>query len=216
MSESDDYLKTAIELAREAGAVLRSYVGREKGVEYKGRANLVTLADKESEALILEGIRERYPDHAILAEESGALGAAAAVTRWVIDPLDGTTNFAHQYPSYTVSIGVETAGVIVCGAVYDPLRDEMFSAARGGGAFLNGERLKVSNVDRLAEGLLITGFPYDFRDRLDTVLEQFRGFLLEAQAVRRGGSASLDLCHLAAGRCDGFWELGLQPWDTAA
>jgi myo-inositol-1(or 4)-monophosphatase len=216
MAASEDYLKTAIDLARKAGAVLRSYVGREKGVAYKGRANLVTLADKESEALILKGIRERYPDHAILAEESGAAGAATAETRWIIDPLDGTTNFAHQYPSYTVSIGVESGGEIVCGAVYEPLRDEMFSGARGQGAFLNGERLRVSTVDRLAEGLLITGFPYDFRDRLDTVLAQFRGFLLEAQAVRRGGSASLDLCYLAAGRCDGFWELGLQPWDTAA
>jgi myo-inositol-1(or 4)-monophosphatase len=215
MSGTEDLLKTAVELARRAGGVLESYVGREKGVEYKGRANLVTLADKESEALILKGIRERYPDHRILAEESGASGDGAG-TRWIVDPLDGTTNFAHQYPAYTVSIAVETAGTIVCGAVYEPLRDEMFSAARGQGAFLNGERLRVSDVARLSDGLLLTGFPYNFRDHLETILSQFRGFLMEAQAVRRGGSASLDMCYLAAGRCDGFWELGLQPWDTAA
>jgi myo-inositol-1(or 4)-monophosphatase len=215
MDGTQELLSTAVELARRAGDVLRSYVGREKGVVYKGRANLVTLADKESEALIIKGIRERYPDHGVLAEESGASGAGAG-TRWIIDPLDGTTNFAHQYPAFTVSIAAETAGVIVCGAVYDPVRDEMFSAARGQGAFLNGERMRVSSVERLAEGLLITGFPYNFRDRLDTVLLQFRGFLMEAQGVRRSGSAALDLCCLAAGRCDGFWELELNPWDTAA
>ncbi|HEX4998947.1 MAG TPA: inositol monophosphatase family protein [Terriglobia bacterium] len=215
MSHTEDRLTTAIDLARRAGAVLRGYVGREKGIEYKGRANLVTRADKESEALILAGIRDRFPEDAILAEESGAVGVSSA-TRWIVDPLDGTTNFAHQYPAYTVSIGVEMDGTVVCGVVYEPLRDELFSAARGKGSFLNGERLQVSNVNRLAEGLLITGFPYDFRDRLDRVLAQFRGFLTEAQAVRRGGSAALDLCYLAAGRCDGFWELGLHPWDTAA
>lgn len=213
-----EHLELAIQLAREAGEVLRRYANVEKHVELKGRSNLVTIADKESEEIIIRGIRDRHPGHGILAEESGAIwpNVACDDVRWIVDPLDGTTNFAHQYPFYCVSIGVEQAGEIVCGAVYDPHRDEMFTGARGEGAFLNGRRLQVSNVDKLARALLITGFPYNFRDRLDAILAQFRGFLIEAEAVRRGGSAALDLCYLAAGRCDGFWELELQPWDTAA
>jgi myo-inositol-1(or 4)-monophosphatase len=213
-----NYLDTAIELARSAGDVLKHYARREKHVEFKGRANLVTIADKESEQLIIEGIRSRYPSHAILAEESGAMHAIQPgdQVQWVVDPLDGTTNFAHQFPFYCVSIGVEQAGEIICGAIYDPHRDEMFSAGRGEGAFLNGERLRVSTVDTLQLALLITGFPYNFRARIETVMAQFHAFLMEAQTVRRGGSAGLDLCYIAAGRCDGFWELELHPWDTAA
>ena len=213
------YLDTAIELARSAGDVLKHYSGRDKLVEFKGRANLVTIADKKSEEVIIRGIRERYPTHAILAEESGAIAsgaAGAASVRWIIDPLDGTTNFAHGYPFYCVSIGVEEQGRIVCGAVYDPIRDEMFSAARARGAFCNGRRLAVSETERISDALLITGFPYNFREHLETVVSQFRNFLVEARAVRRGGSAALDLCYVAAGRLDGFWELELQPWDTAA
>jgi myo-inositol-1(or 4)-monophosphatase len=213
-----EYLQTAIDLARSAGEILTHYLKREKQVEFKGKANLVTIADKESEALLIGGIRERYPDHGILAEESGALASTTGSggVQWIIDPLDGTTNFAHQYPFYCVSIAVEEAGRVTCGAVYDPLRDELFGGARGMGSFLNGERLQVSSVDRLAEGLLLTGFPYNFRERIDEIMAQFRGFLMESQAVRRGGSAALDLCNIAAGRCDGFWELNLNPWDTAA
>lgn len=211
------YLDLAIQLARDAGNILKHYARREKHVEFKGRANLVTIADKESEALIIRGIQQHFPDHAILAEESGIKESGDnAKVRWVIDPLDGTTNFAHQYPFYCVSIGVEENGVVTAGAVYDPNRDEMFSGARGAGAFVNGERIRVSDVDKLSHALLLTGFPYDFREHIDAPLGQFRGFLLESQAVRRGGSAALDLCHMAAGRCDGFWELKLQPWDTAA
>jgi len=213
-----EYLDTAIELARSAGDVLNHYARREKHVEFKGRANLVTIADKESEQLIIQSIRSRYPNHAILAEETGAVHAIqpGEEIQWIIDPLDGTTNFAHQFPFYCVSIGVEQGGEMICGAVYDPHRDEMFSATRGEGAFLNGEPLHVSDVDDLFYALLITGFPYNFRARIETVLTQFRGFLMEAQTVRRGGSAALDLCYIAAGRCDGFWELELNPWDTAA
>ena len=200
---------------------MKHYVGRDKQVEYKGRANLVTIADKESEALVIRGIQQRYPDHAILAEESGITearetGQTGKKVRWVIDPLDGTTNYAHQYPFYCVSIAVEEDGVVTCGAVYDPCRDEMFSGARGEGAFMNGKPIHVSDVDRLSHALLLTGFPYDFREKIDVPLGHFRGFLMESQAVRRGGSAALDLCHMASGRCDGFWELKLQPWDTAA
>jgi len=212
-----EYLDLAVQLAREAGDILKHYASREKQVEFKGRANLVTIADKESEAHIIGGILKRYPDHAILAEESGAIESRpGAKVRWIIDPLDGTTNFAHQYPFYCVSIGVEVDGVVNAGAVYDPCRDEMYSGARGEGATMNGERLRVSDVERLSHALLLTGFPYDFRERIEIAIGYFRRFLMECQAVRRGGSAALDLCHMAAGRCDGFWEMKLQPWDTAA
>jgi myo-inositol-1(or 4)-monophosphatase len=210
-----DYLETAMDLARAAGDVLNYYADRDKLVEFKGRGNLVTIADKKSEELIVGGILNRYPSHSILAEESGATQPGASI-QWIVDPLDGTTNFAHGYPFYCVSIGVEENGKPLCGAVYDPIREEMFTAARGAGAYCNGSRLKVSDVDSLSEGLLITGFPYNFRERLDTVLGQFGKFLVASQAVRRGGSAALDLCYVAAGRLDGFWELYLQPWDTAA
>src|SRR5437773_3949903 len=192
-------------------------MGREKQVELKGHANLVTVADKEAEALIIRRIRERYPHHAILAEESGASGLfGAADGKWIIDPLDGTTNFAHQYPFFCVSIGFEQAGELVCGAVYDPWRDEMFSGARGLGSFLNGKRLQVSAVAKLGDGLLTTGFPYRVREKIALAMSQFEAFIIESQAVRRGGSAALDMCYTALGRCDGFWELDLSPWDTAA
>ncbi len=209
-----EYLDFAVELAREAGGVLKHYMNREKHVELKGRANLVTVADRESEALIIRRIRERYPAHAILAEESGAsLGSDA---KWVIDPLDGTTNFAHQYPFFCVSIGFEQAGKIVCGAVYDPWRDEMFSGGSGLGAFVNGQRMQVSDARTLSKALIMTGFPYGVRDKMDAAMSQFRAFLFESQGVRRGGSAALDLCYIAHGRVDGFWEMDLHPWDTAA
>ena len=211
------YLEFAIDLARKAGEVLKHYSDREKFVQLKGRANLVTAADKESEALIIDAIRQRYPDHAVLAEESGALsGSGPAAAKWVIDPLDGTTNFAHQYPFYCVSIALEQEGVVTCGVVYDPVRDELFSGSAGLGSFMNGKRLAVSDASKLADALLITGFPYNLRDNMDRLIGDFRAFLDESQGVRRGGSAALDLCYVALGRCDGFWESNLHPWDTAA
>ena len=209
-----EYLDFCVELARSAGDVLKHYMGRDKQVELKGRANLVTVADKESEELIIRRIRERYPNHAILAEESGASGAGEG--KWIIDPLDGTTNFAHQYPFFCVSIGFEQAGEVVCGAVYDPCRDEMFSGARGAGSFMNGQRLFVSDVNKLGNALLLTGFPYGVREKIHLAMSQFEAFIIESQAVRRGGSAALDLCYTALGRCDGFWEMDLHAWDTAA
>src|SRR6516162_6472883 len=150
-------------------------MNREKHIELKGRANLVTVADKESEALIIRRIRERYPSHAILAEESGASSGSDA--KWIIDPLDGTTNFAHQYPFFCVSIGFEQAGKIVCGAVYDPWRDEMFSGARGMGSFVNGRPMQVSQADKLANALIMTGFPYGVREKMDAAMNQFRAFM---------------------------------------
>jgi myo-inositol-1(or 4)-monophosphatase len=212
-----EYLDFSIELARAAGAVLKHYMEREKEVELKGRANLVTVADKEAEALIIARIRARYPDHAILTEESGALGASSPDRgKWIIDPLDGTTNFAHQYPFFCVSIGFEQAGELRCGTVYDPWHNEMFSGARGLGSFVNDQPLKVSDIDALRDALIMTGFPYSFREKISVVMRQFQAFMMESQAVRRGGSAALDLCYTALGRVDGFWELDLQPWDTAA
>jgi myo-inositol-1(or 4)-monophosphatase len=210
-----EYLDFCVDLARAAGDVLKHYMDRDKHVELKGRANLVTIADKESEALIISRIRGRYPDHQILAEESGSSGAAGE-GKWIIDPLDGTTNFAHQYPFFCVSIGFEFRGGVLCGAVYDPCRDEMFSAARGLGAFVNGRPLRVSDVEKLGSALLLTGFPYGVREKIRKAMAQFEAFIIESQAVRRGGSAALDLCYTALGRCDGFWEMDLQPWDTAA
>jgi myo-inositol-1(or 4)-monophosphatase len=210
-----EYLEFAVDLARAAGEVLKHYTSREKQVELKGRANLVTIADKESEALVIRKIHDRYPSHCILAEESGASGFGDQ-GKWIIDPLDGTTNFAHQYPFYCVSIAFEQNGNVLCGAVYDPHRDEMFTGSKGGGSHLNGERLHVSEVDRIAGSLLTTGFSYNFRQNVEVAIGQFRDFMLESQAIRRGGSAALDLCYVAMGRCDGFWELDLHAWDTAA
>src|SRR5262249_15903160 len=157
-----EFLDFSIELARAAGDVLKHYMHRDKQVELKGRGNLVTVADKESEALIIGCIRDRYPDHAILAEESGASGAGSG--KWIMDPVDGTTNFAHQYPFFCVSIGFEQNGEIQCGTVYDPWRDELFSGARGLGSFLNGQKLKVSDTAQLSSALLTTGFPYGVRE----------------------------------------------------
>lgn len=213
-----EFLSFAEDMARAAGEILKYYGSRDKRVEFKGRANLVTVADRESEELIVREIRARYPDHGILAEESGlvAVSTPNSSDRWIIDPLDGTTNYAHQFPMYSVSIGFERRGELLCGAVYDPVRDEMFSGSRGGGAFLNSEPISVSDVSSLSGGLLLTGFPYEFREKVGRALGLFRSFLIESQAVRRAGSAALDLCYIASGRCDGFWELDLQPWDTAA
>jgi myo-inositol-1(or 4)-monophosphatase len=209
-----EYLDFAVELARDAGSVLKHYMDRDKHVELKGRANLVTVADKEAEARIIRRIRDQYPAHSILAEESGPSEGNEA--KWIIDPLDGTTNFAHQYPFFCVSIALELNGQLMCGAVYDPWRDEMFSAERGKGSFMNGKRLRVSDASTVADALIMTGFSYRVREKMDIALSQFRAFLFESQGVRRGGSAALDLCYGAIGRVDAFWEMDLHPWDTAA
>ena len=214
-----EYVAFAADVARAAGEILNYYAARDKRVEHKGRANLVTVADRESEALIIREIHARYPTHTILAEESGLVDSSSEAPdpdRWIIDPLDGTTNYAHQFPMYSVSVGFERSGKMLCGAVYDPVRDEMFTGSRGSGAFLNGEPVLVSGVSSLSEGLLLTGFPYDFREKVERALDLFRSFLVSSQAVRRAGSAALDLCYIACGRSDGLWELDLAPWDTAA
>jgi myo-inositol-1(or 4)-monophosphatase len=210
----------AMELARAAGAVLLEGYGRAHVPERKGRIDLVTEYDRRSERLVIDGIRQRYPGHAILAEESGAHAGgaedAAGKVRWVVDPLDGTTNFTHNYPFFCVSIGAESGGRLAAGAVYDPVRDEMFAAAAGHGATLNGRAIRVSDIARVDDALLVTGFPYDVREHPDRSLPLFGTFLVRAQAIRRDGSAALNLCYLACGRFDGFWELSLSPWDMAA
>jgi myo-inositol-1(or 4)-monophosphatase len=201
--------------AREAGALLRERIDENHTVRYKGEINLVTEADRLSEALIVERIRGSFPDHGILTEESPEI-VNGSPFRWIIDPLDGTTNFAHGYPVFCVSIALEMEGVIRFGAVFDPMLDEMFIAERGAGAFLNGRRLNVSREAELSRSLLATGFPYDLREDRNNNINYFNTMALKAQAVRRAGAAALDLAYLAAGRFDGFWELKLAPWDMAA
>jgi myo-inositol-1(or 4)-monophosphatase len=187
-------------------------------VTNKGDIDLVTEADLASEHLIIERIRSYYPQHGILAEESGEAelsGGKSSEWKWIIDPLDGTTNYAHSYPCFCVSIAVEHAGVLEVGVVYDPVRDEMFAAERGNGATLNDRKITVSSVEELKDAMVCTGFPYNVRERADFTRD-FANFTMAAQAVRRDGSAALDLAYVACGRFDGFWEDGLSPWDIAA
>ena len=212
-------LDFAIETARAAGRVLAERFGRASlEVQHKGDIDLVTESDLAAERLIIERIRSYYPRHAILAEESGAAtheGAGESAYKWIVDPLDGTTNYAHGYPCYCVSVALEREGEIVIGVIHDPTRDETFAAERGAGATLNGRRIRVSETGDLNEALLCTGYPYDVRGR-DDFARHFTNFILHSQGVRRDGSAALDLAYVACGRFDGFWEEGLRPWDVAA
>ena len=210
-------LNFAIQIAREAGNILVQRLGVAK-IASKGDINLVTEADIAAEELIIERIRSHYPQHGILAEESGEailVGGKRSEWKWIIDPLDGTTNYAHGYPCFCVSIALEHNGELTLGVVYDPMRDEMFAAERGQGATLNDRKIRVSTVDELNCAMLCTGFPYNVRERPDFARE-FAKFTMEAQAVRRDGSAALDLAYVACGRFDGFWEDGLNSWDIAA
>lgn len=212
-------LNFAIQTARDAGAILNDKLGRVKHVR-KGDIDLVTEADLAAEHLIIDRIKSYYPRHAILAEESGATEIVTespgnSEWKWIVDPLDGTTNFAHTYPCFCVSIALARNDQIDIGVVYDPTRDEMFAAERGSGATLNGRRIQVSEVEELNSAMLCTGFPYDVRKRPHFALD-FTNFTMTAQAVRRDGSAALDLAYVACGRFDGFWEDGLNPWDIAA
>ena len=211
-------LNFAIQTARDAGRVLAEKFGRAIQISNKGDIDLVTEADLASEQLIVERIRSYHPRHAILTEEAGelvAVGDARSEYKWVIDPLDGTTNYAHGYPIFCVSVALEHEGRVVVGVVYDPMRDELFAAERGEGATLNGRRVRVSETDDLNAALLCTGFPYDVRERGDFA-RHFRNFIMSAQSVRRDGAAALDLANVACGRFDGFYEEGLRPWDVAA
>jgi myo-inositol-1(or 4)-monophosphatase len=203
-------------IARAAGALLRDTLRERRTIAYKdeGWANLVTDADRASEELILSGLSRRFPGDAVLAEESGGHGEARRL--WLVDPLDGTVNYAHGVPHFCVSMALEADGALVVGVVYDPMRDELFSAAVGQGATLNGEPLSVSAVPSLARALVCTGFPYDLQAFPEAPLGLFNRVVLKAQGIRRPGAAALELAWLAAGRLDGFFEFGLKPWDTAA
>ena len=208
-------LNFAIRVAKDAGRLLRDRVGTRIDVDHKGSINLVTDVDLASERLIREAISTYYPRHEVLGEEGG-LSESGSEYRWVVDPLDGTTNYAHGYPIFCVSIALECKGEIVLGVVYDPMRDELFAAERGGGAALNNRPIRVSKTAELMQGLLSTGFPYDIKTSKLTNLDHWANFAMNAQALRRDGAAALDLCYVACGRFDGFWELNLSPWDTAA
>jgi myo-inositol-1(or 4)-monophosphatase len=211
-------LNFAIETVREAGQILLEKFGRKINVSFKGDINLVTEADLASEKFIIEKISTHYPKHAILAEESGESAIKiddANSWKWIIDPLDGTTNFAHGYPCFCVTIALERDGEIVVGATYDPTRDEMFSAEKGGGAFLNNRHIRVSDTERLANALIVTGFPYNFKEK-KSFAAHLTEFLLRSRGVRRDGSAAIDMAYVACGRFDAFWEEGLHPWDVAA
>jgi myo-inositol-1(or 4)-monophosphatase len=202
-------------LAKEAGSLLKQRFNQKHEILYKGDINLVTEADKMSEDLMIELIGKNYPDHGILSEESPAIIGINQL-RWIIDPLDGTTNYAHRYPVFCISIALEDKGAIILGVVYDPMREEMFTAARGQGAFLNGNKIAVSNVNKISRSLLATGFPYDIRQSEENNLNYFSSMATKAQAIRRAGAAALDIAYVASGRFDGFWELKLMPWDMAA
>ena len=211
------YLQTAVRAARRAGALHLKYQGGDLGIETKSsEADLVTIVDREAELAIRAEILADFPDHAILGEEGGAAGADAAEALWVVDPLDGTVNYAHGFPFYCVSIALDLNGRTVVGAVLDPVHDELFTATLGGGAFLNGEHIHVSKVALLSpRAMLATGFPYDVQGALAS-LRVFQRFLLRNIPVRRPGAAALDLCSVACGRFDGFWEGKLNAWDCAA
>jgi myo-inositol-1(or 4)-monophosphatase len=212
----DAFLDVAVDAARRAGGLLLARLGALRQIDYKGSpSNIVTEMDRQAEALVVERIRGRFPDHTILAEEGGAR-AGSSTHRWIVDPLDGTTNYAHGMPFFAVSIALEIDAVVTLGVVYDPNRDECFTVRRGHGAFLNGAPLRVSDTPTLDESLLSTGYPYDIREVRDNNLAEHSAFMMRCRSVREMGSAAINLALVAAGRLDAFWELKLGPWDVAA
>lgn len=211
----DDYARHAAQIARDAGQILRDRFGQPHDVRFKSTIDLVTEADQAAEDLIADRLRALCPEHDLLCEEGSVGLSVGASYRWVVDPLDGTTNFAHGLPTFAVSIALEDAGVPVVGVVYDPMRDELFLARQGAGATLNGSPIRVSAVDRLIASILVTGFSYDFERRAQQA-EVWRDFLTRVQAIRQTGSAALNLCYIAAGRLEGYWERGISPWDVSA
>lgn len=214
--ERKDFANFAIELADASGAALRKFWGKLTTIEEKQPGDIVTEADKESERVLMNKIHSRFPDHGILSEESGAIGAQEGEYLWVIDPLDGTTNYSHQYPYFCVAIALLHRGEPIVGVVFHPIYNELFVGIKGGGATLNGQPIRVSKIDRLNRGLLATGFPYNRNKTADNNYLEFTHLTSLTQGVRRQGSAALDMANVACGRLDGFWECGLNPWDTAA
>jgi myo-inositol-1(or 4)-monophosphatase len=210
-------IEVAKEAAFEAGKILRQILGNIRQIETKNNqeSNLVTDADTAAETKIIEIIHSRYPDHQILSEEKGSFRSDSEF-KWIIDPLDGTTNYTHAFPVFSVSIGIELRGEMIAGIVYDPMRNEMFHAEKGKGAYLNEKPIRVSQVSAIEKAMLVTGFPYNIKQNPHFCTERFVAFLHRAQAVRRLGSAAIDCAYIAAGRLDGYWEVSLHPWDKAA
>lgn len=202
--------------AKNAGQILRDGFGKEHDVHYKSEIDIVTEIDKKSEDYLIGEIRKYFPTHTIIGEESGKINGSESDGFWFIDPLDGTSNYAHGLPIFSVSIGYQYAGEMQLGVVYDPMMDECFTAVRGQGAYLDGEVIKVSDTTEMIKAMLVTGFPYDVHNSENNNLDYFASFIKNAQAVRRLGSAAIDLCYVASGRLDGYWELSLQAWDAAA
>jgi myo-inositol-1(or 4)-monophosphatase len=210
----NSFLDVAVEAAQEAGEILVNEFDRPPHISYKGDVDLVTQADRRSEEAIVSRLRQHFPKHAIVAEEGGGLETDSPY-RWVVDPLDGTTNFAHGYPCFAVSIGLQHDGELIAGVIYQPISKELFTAAKGEGAYLNQKRISVSKIDRLATSLLVTGFPSVKRTQNPNI-HYYWDFTLRSHGVRRDGSAAMDLASVACGRFEGFWEFGLHAWDTAA
>jgi myo-inositol-1(or 4)-monophosphatase len=209
------YKQTAIEAARRSARILRSRFGHISRIRKKAAAEIVTEADIESEEMILATIRAEFPDHAVLSEECGSITGASEY-KWIVDPLDGTINFAHQIPIFSISIALAFRDSIVLGIILDPVNDELYAAVSGQGAQLNGKPIQVSATRTVAESLLVTGFPYNVREILESVMDRYGSCLKASQGMRRLGSAALDLCYVACGRFEGFWEQCLKPWDSAA
>jgi myo-inositol-1(or 4)-monophosphatase len=202
-------------IARRAGAILRDRVGQTHDIRFKGTIDMVTEADQASEALIVAELRSTFPTHGLLSEEGSGYESSESSLRWVVDPLDGTTNFAHGLPTFAVSIGLEDASTPVLGVIYDPMRDELFSAYKAGGATLNGHPIQVSTIDRLITSLLATGFSYNLESRTRQI-PAWSDLLTRVQGIRQTGSSALNLCYIASGRLDGYWERGIAPWDVTA
>ena len=208
------FLDTGTEIAREAGALVLHYLERRVGFELKGEHDLVTEADRASERLVVDRLRSYFPSHAVVAEEGGGHESSSEYT-WYVDPLDGTTNFAHGFPVFNVTIALERAGEMICGVVFDPTRQEMFTAERGGGAYLNNRRIRVTKTGELESCLVATGFP-SRRRHLNINVHFYHQLAMMTHGVRRAGAAALDLAYVACGRLDAFWEFELNPWDMAA
>lgn len=211
----NNFVEVAVDAAREAGSILRAEFDRPKKISYKGEVDIVTESDKRSESILLSKIRNHFPNHAIIAEEGGRGAAAGAKYCWHVDPLDGTTNFAHSYPCFAVSLGLVEDGEPLVAVVLNPITNELFTAVRGEGAYLDHKRIHVSPIETLATSLVSTGFPTHQRANNRNIYYYWE-FTMRSHGVRRDGSAALDLCSVACGRFDGFWEFGLHSWDTAA
>lgn len=217
INNDSDFLETAVKASRIAGEFILQNLGKLStgDINTKQRSDFVTYVDKESEDLIIKIIKQNYPGHGILAEES-INETSSSEYRWIIDPLDGTTNFIHGFPVFAVSIALEHKGEMIAGVVYDPLRKESFTALKGYGAYLNCQPLKQLEATDLSRSLISTGFPFKQREHMDNYLKLFKNIISKVSDIRRAGSAAIDLSYLAAGRCDGFFEIGLSPWDIAA